>query len=99
MMKHDITVTLLNWNGNLLGVTLPQGPKSGRIRVMQYCKYLDGTARYDLAAKIVNQKITNSYHLLNDLSRYYDVLDVKAIEKNICNRRGKLLQPEAIYWE
>ena len=80
-MKHDITITMLNWNGNLLGVTLPQGPKSGRLKVMQYRKYVDSNARYNIAAKIVNQKITNSYNLLKELSRYYDVLDVKEIEK------------------
>ena len=81
LMKHDITLTIRNWNGNLLGVTLPQGPKAGRLRIMQYRKYIDSNARYGIAAKIVNQKITNSYNLLKELSRYYDVLDVKAIEK------------------
>ena len=81
LMKHDITVTMLNWNGNLLGATLPQTPKAGRLRVMQYRKYIDSNARYEVAAKIVNQKIANSYNLLKELARYYDVLDVKLIEK------------------
>jgi CRISP-associated protein Cas1 len=81
LMKHDITVTMLNWNGNLLGATLPQTPKAGRLRVMQYRKYVDSSARYGIAAKIVNQKLTNSYNLLKELARYYDVLDVKEIEK------------------
>jgi CRISPR-associated protein Cas1 len=81
LMKHDISITLLNWNGNLLGVTLPQGPKAGRLRVLQYNKYLDQKARYDIAAKIVEQKVANSYNLLKELSRYYDILDVKLIAK------------------
>jgi CRISPR-associated protein Cas1 len=85
LMKHDITVTMLNWNGHLLGVTLPQTPKAGRLRVIQYRKYIDSSARYGTAAKIVNQKITNSYNLLKELSRYYDVLDVKEIEKTFAN--------------
>lgn len=81
LIKHNITITMLNWNGNILGVMLPQGPKSGRLRVMQYRKYTDSNARYNIAAEIVNQKITNSYNLLKELSRYYDILDVNAIEK------------------
>jgi CRISP-associated protein Cas1 len=85
LMKHGITITMLNWNGNLLGVTLPQGPKAGRLRVMQYRKYVDSAARYEIAAKIVSQKITNSYNLLKELSRYYDILDVKSIEKTFAN--------------
>jgi CRISP-associated protein Cas1 len=48
---------------------------------MQYRKYVDNSARYEIAAKVVNQKITNSYNLLKELSRYYDVLDVRLIEK------------------
>jgi CRISPR-associated protein Cas1 len=36
LMKHDINLTILNWNGNLLGVTLPKEPKNGRLKV-QLC--------------------------------------------------------------
>ena len=90
LMKHDITITMLDWNGDLLGVTLPQTPKAGRLRVMQYRKYIDSNARYEIAAKVVNQKITKSHNLLKELSRYYDILDVKAIEKTVCRRRGQL---------
>ena len=81
LMKHDITVTMLNWNGNLLGVISPQGPKAERLRIMQFRKYIDSNARYEIAAKIVNQKITNSYNLLKELARYYDVLDLNEVEK------------------
>jgi CRISPR-associated protein Cas1 len=86
LMKHDISITMLNWNGNLLGVTMPQGPKAGRLRVSQYTKYLDQKARYDIAAKIVEQKIANSYNLLKELARYYRDLDVKLIEKTIAEQ-------------
>jgi CRISPR-associated protein Cas1 len=81
LMKHDISISMLNWNGNLLGVTLPQGPKAGRLKVAQYRKYLDQNVRYQIAAKIVEQKIANSYNLLKELAHFYDVLDVKLIEK------------------
>ena len=81
LMKHGISISMLNWNGQLLGVTLPQGPKSGRLKVMQYSKYLDQKARYDIAAKIVEQKIANSYNMLKELARFYDVLDIDSIEK------------------
>lgn len=81
LMKHGIPLTILNWNGNLLGVTLPQSPKAGKLKVAQYRKYLDPVARYDIAAKIVSQKIDNTYNLLKGLARYYDVLDLKQIEK------------------
>src|SRR2546428_14007089 len=36
LMKHDIHLTLLNWIGNLLANTLPEEPKSSRLRLKQY---------------------------------------------------------------
>ena len=95
LMKHDITITMLNWNGNLLGATLPQTPKAGRLRVMQYRKYIDNAARYEIAAKIVNQKITNSYNLLKELSRFYYVLDVKEIEKTFAAEEVNCVQNQS----
>lgn len=85
-MKHDVGLTVLGWDGNLTGITLPQGPKARRLRVLQYSKYLDQKSRYDAAAKIVEQKITNSFNLPKELSRYYDVLDVKLIEKKFAEQ-------------
>jgi len=40
-VKHGINLSLLNWNGNLLSVTLPEEPKSGGLKIKQYQKYLD----------------------------------------------------------
>src|SRR5688572_20410784 len=49
LMKHDINLTILNWNGNLLGVTLPKEPKNGRLKVMQYQAYSETRKRYAIA--------------------------------------------------
>ena len=35
LMKHNINLTLLNWNGQLLANVLPEQPKSGKLRVKQ----------------------------------------------------------------
>lgn len=95
LMKHDIAIMMLNWNGNLLGVTLPQSPKAGSLRVLQYNKYLDQKARYEIAVKIVEQKISGSYNLLKELSRYYDVLDVKEIEKVFADEEVNYIQMQS----
>ena len=57
LSKHDISLSLLNWNGKLLSVTLPDTPKSGKLRVSQYQKYLDNDFRFKIAIKIINNKI------------------------------------------
>ena len=83
LAKHDISLTLLDWNGKLLSVTQPDTPKSGRLRVTQYQKYLDNDFRFKIAIKIINNKISNSLNLLKQLSKFYNVLNVKNFEKTI----------------
>ena len=82
LMKHDIQLTLLNWNGNLLATTLPEGPKSGRLRIKQYQKYQDEKTRYKIAQKIVKSKVESSFNLLKELTNFYD-LDITKTEKTI----------------
>jgi CRISP-associated protein Cas1 len=76
-MKHDINLTILNWNGNLLAVTLPKEPKNGRLKVMQYQTYMDSRKRFTIAYEIVKQKIVHTFNLLKELSRYYSEVDLE----------------------
>ncbi len=82
LMKHDIHLTLLNWNGNLLATTLPEAPRSGKLRIKQYQKYQDTKTRYKIAQKIVRTKVESSLNLLKELARFYD-LDIVKTEKTI----------------
>ncbi|OLD41853.1 MAG: CRISPR-associated endonuclease Cas1 [Thaumarchaeota archaeon 13_1_40CM_2_39_4] len=81
LMKHDINVTLLTWNGNLLGSVLQKEPKSGKLRVKQYSKYLDGKSRFAIASGLVGQKIEHTFSLLTELSRYYPEIDLAKVER------------------
>jgi len=82
LMKHNIQLTLLNWNGNLLAVTLPESPISGKLRIKQYQKYLDEKIRYEIAEKIVFSKINLSVNLLKELANFYEI-DIKNVEKTV----------------
>lgn len=90
--KHDINLTLLNWNGNLLSVTLPEQPKSGKLRINQYKKYLDGESRFHIARKIVDCKVEKSLELLSILSECYESVDIYKIKKTMDNERNFLDQ-------
>ena len=53
-------LSLLNWNGNLLSVTLPKEPISGRLKIKQYEAYMDEIKRYRIAEEIILTKINKS---------------------------------------
>ncbi len=92
LMKHNINVTLLNWNGNLLANTLPEQPKSGKLRIKQYQKYLDSEVRFDIASSLVQTKIEHSLNLLEELSKYYSSIDIEKVRKSFEKEDSSLLE-------
>ncbi len=92
LMKHSINLTLLNWNGQLLANILPEQPKSGKLRIKQYQKYLDSNNRFEIALKIVQSKVNNSLNLLEELSRFYESVDIIKIRKSTEKEDLQLLQ-------
>jgi CRISPR-associated protein Cas1 len=80
LMKHNIHLTLLNWDGNLLATTLPDQTISGKLRLEQYKKHLDHTARYHIAQQLVKSKVDSSLNLLNQLAKFYPI-NIKKIQE------------------
>ena len=83
LSKHNINLTLLNWNGQLLANVLPEQPKSGKLRIKQYQKYLDSEDRFEIALKIVQTKVEQSLNLLEELSKFYESVDIVKIKKSV----------------
>ena len=83
MSKHGISLTLLNWNGKLLSVTLPETPKTGKLRIYQYQKYIDNNFRFNIANNMINNKIKQSLNLLKELSRFYNVINIINFKKTV----------------
>ncbi|MFY9301277.1 MAG: CRISPR-associated endonuclease Cas1 [Candidatus Nitrosotenuis sp.] len=84
LMKHNIHLTLLNWDGNLLATTIPESTISGKLRIKQYQKYLDIITRHEIAHKIVQSKVDSSLHSLKELSRFYPI-DYKKVQKGFAS--------------
>ena len=81
LSKHNINLTLLNWNGQLLANMIPEQPKSGKLRIKQYQKYLNSTNRFEIALKIVQVKVEHSLNLLEELSKFYESVDISKVMK------------------
>jgi len=73
LSKHDVSIALLNWNGNLLSTTLSQETLNAQLKVKQYEKYLNPESRLYIASHIVKQKVRSSLSLLKALSNFYNI--------------------------
>lgn len=77
LLKNDISLITLNWNGNLLSITLPKETANANLRVRQYERYLDDAFRRKVAQSILDEKIKKSLNLLSSLLEFY------SLDKNI----------------
>jgi len=82
LSKHEVSIALLNWNGNLLSNTTSQETLNAHLKIKQYEKYLNQDSRLYIAGQIVKQKVNASINLIKSLSNYYKV-DLSVINKEI----------------
>ena len=79
LSKHDVSVSLLNWNGNMLYTAMPKETNNADLRIRQYQSYIDNEKRLHIANQIVKQKVKSSIGLIKQLSNFYDT-DSKTIK-------------------
>ncbi len=84
LSKHDVSLSLLNWNGNMLYTAIPKETYNADLRIKQYQSYLDNEKRLYIANQIVKQKVKSSIGLINRLSRFYDI-DSVTVKNEINN--------------
>jgi len=60
---------------------MPEQPKSGKLRIKQYQKYLDSEARFEIALEFVQTKVEQSLNLLEELSGFYESVGIIKIRK------------------
>src|SRR5271157_4400456 len=73
LVQHSVSVTILNWRGNVMAQILPEGPISNELKITQYQAYLDRGKRLSIARSIIEAKERRQQALLEGLSKSYHV--------------------------
>ena len=83
LSKHNVSISLINWNGNLLYSAIPKETLNAELKIKQYEAYLDNEKkRLYIASQIVKQKIASSVRLIKELSGFYDI-DLSTLEREL----------------
>jgi len=109
LMRHNISIHILDYNGTLLSTTLPREPINGPLKIAQIAAYNDPTKRFNIATKLIEAKTQRTIDVLDWLgSRYSDVDSVTdSIQSEMkrmhnCSSLPKLMQIEGhiadLYW-
>ncbi|ABE51555.1 CRISPR-associated endonuclease Cas1 [Methanococcoides burtonii] len=83
LIKHNVQITMLDWNGKLLTTMLPSESTNVKTKFAQYHAYEDSDVRLKLAKKFIEAKFSKSEAVLDYLKQRdpeieYDFSDDKA---------------------
>lgn len=109
LMRHDVPLFILDYNGTLLSSTLPREPVNGPLKIAQIHAYNDEVKRFYLARRLVEAKAQSTLDVMKWLDARYGGLSSvqpdfgKESERlNECKSLSRLLMVEGriaeIYW-
>jgi len=87
LMKHNVQVSIIGWNGELVTTMLPSESSNVKLKINQYRTFDDNKRRVAIAKKFIESKFNNSVVVLNALKQRYPVVtfdftdDYKKLEK------------------
>ncbi|NPE30675.1 CRISPR-associated endonuclease Cas1 [Methanococcoides sp. SA1] len=91
LIKHNVQVTLLDWNGKLLTTMLPSESTNIKTKFSQYHAYEDQDTRVKLAKKFIEAKFSKSEAVLDYLKQRYP-----EIEYDFSVDKGKLEKANSV---
>ncbi len=94
LLKRQIPVTFLAWNGRLLGSFEPPGPPRGASRMLQYQLTSTPAACLTLACKLVHAKIANGRRLLQRLDANHRCLEPALLDAMEARERDASRAPD-----
>jgi CRISPR-associated protein Cas1 len=71
LMRHDIPVFILDYDGTLLSSTMPREPVNGPLKIAQIDAYRDRAKRFYIAKKLVEAKAERSLDVMKWLAARY----------------------------
>jgi len=75
LIKHNVQVSILNWNGKLLTTMLPSESTNVKTKFAQYHAYEDQDTRIKLAKKFIEAKFSKSEAVLDYLKQRYPEIE------------------------
>jgi len=71
LIENAVSLTILDWKGNVRAMVVPSDPISNELKIAQYKAYLDRSTHLKIARAIVETKIKRQRAFLGSLSKYY----------------------------
>jgi len=83
LMKHNVQLSILDWNGRLLTTMLPCGSVQVETKFSQYTAYKDNDLRLELAKNLIRAKFSRTQTVLNYLKSRYSEINIDFSKEEI----------------
>lgn len=95
LMRHDIPLFLLDYDGTLLSSTLPREPVNGPLKIAQIETYKDQPKRFYIAEKLVEAKAQRTLDVMKWLAARYGELSSQ-IQADLTDELERLDQCQSL---
>ena len=95
LMRHDIPLFILDYNGTLLSSTLPREPVNGPLKIAQIDAYRDPAKRFYIAKKLVEAKAQRTLDVMKWLAARYSELPPQ-VQATLANELERLEQCKSL---
>jgi CRISPR-associated protein Cas1 len=95
LMRHDIPLFVLDYNGTLLSSTLPREPVNGPLKIAQIDAYKDHAKRFYVAKKLVEAKAQRTLDVMKWLAARHGELSSQ-VQADLTNELDRLEQCQAL---
>jgi CRISPR-associated protein Cas1 len=91
LMRHNVPLFILDYNGTLLSSTLPREPVNGPLKIAQVDAYRDREKRFCIAKKLVEAKAHRTLDVMKWLAARYGELPSQ-VQRDLANELERLDQ-------
>jgi CRISPR-associated protein Cas1 len=95
LMRHNVPLFVLDYDGTLLSSTLPREPVNGPLKIAQIETYKDHAKRFYIAKKLVEAKAQRTLDVMKWLAARYGQLSSQ-VQADLTNELERLDQSQSL---
>ena len=95
LMRHNVSLSVLDYDGTLLSSTLPREPVNGPLKIAQIETYKDSARRFHIATRLVEAKAQRTLNVMKWLAERYGEVSPQ-IQADLTNELERLEQCQSL---
>ena len=97
LAAHNVSLTILNWRGNVLQQFVPEEPLNPQLKIAQVLAHQNVERHLLIARRLVETKLERQREFLSSLAKHYPEVKLPKIAPVNCSSTNTIRDSEALY--